>query len=634
MAKILVTGGAGFIGSNLVDALIQKGHEVLIIDNLSTGKRENINSRAEFVLVDLRDFDLIKDLFKGVDYVFHEAALPRIPLSIEKPQESNDINIKATLNVLVAARDAGVKRLIYAASSSALGSNNKIPMKEDGQCYPLNPYSLQKYVGELYCKIFSNIYGLPTVTLRYFNVYGPRQPREGSYVPLIGIFLTQKKKGEKLTITGDGKQTRDFCVTGDALILMDNFSWKPIRDIKPGERVISFDEHAINKKRRFKISEVKAKSSYISSNVYEIKTEKGRVRATGNHPWLMPKRGYRETLQLKRNMKNYKNQKLRKFSEPVFIGENTFYKIGYIAGAIEGDGYISYHRYPNKSTLHRVALEVSDKEFRDVVHSYFQEMGLNPILHERQFKYLGSKRTYITQSNHKKDYQKILKILKNKKLKNKDFCRGYLAGIFDSEGEFDRWNLRISNKDQSIINNIKNILRQFNFEWSEYKRKDDIIYIKILGGLNEHVRFFALFQPKITRKRPKLETREVKGGLVKIISINKVPNEKVYNLEIEKTSTYMANGFLCHNTHVADVVRANILAMESDKVGKGEVINIGGGKNHSVNEIAEMVGGEAIHIPARPGEMQDTLADITKAKELLGWQPEITLEEGIKNLLE
>lgn len=297
MAKILVTGGAGFIGSNLVDALIKKGHEVLIIDNLSTGKRENINPRAKFFELDLKNYDKIQPIFKGVDFVFHEAALPRIPLSIEKPQESNDINITGTLNVLVAARDAGVKRLIYAASSSALGSNDKIPMKEDSQCYPLNPYSLQKYVGELYCKIFSNIYGLPTVALRYFNVYGSRQPREGSYIPLIGVFMTQKKKGEKLTITGDGKQTRDF-------------------------------------------------------------------------------------------------------------------------------------------------------------------------------------------------------------------------------------------------------------------------------------------------------------------------------------------------THVSDVVRANILAMESDKVGRGEVINIGGGHNHSVNEIAEMVGGDSLHVPARPGEMQNTLADIARAKELLNWSPEITLEEGIKKLLE
>src|SRR3989344_5524717 len=210
MAKILVTGGAGFIGSNLVDALIEKGHDVLIIDNLSTGKKENINKKADFIEEDLRNYDKIHPLFEGVDFVFHEAALPRIPLSIEKPQESNDINIKGTLNALVAAKFFGVKKFIYAASSSALGSNASIPIREDSQCYPLNPYALQKYVGELYCKIFFDIYGLPTVSLRYFNVYGPRQPREGSYTPVIGIFLTQNKMGQSLTITGDGGQTRDF----------------------------------------------------------------------------------------------------------------------------------------------------------------------------------------------------------------------------------------------------------------------------------------------------------------------------------------------------------------------------------------------------------------------------------------
>ena len=297
MSKIIVTGGAGFIGSNLTDALIEKGHDVLIIDNLSTGKRENINPKAKFFKADLRDFDKIQPLFKDVDFVFHQAALPRIPLSIEKPIETNDINIKGTLNALVAAKEAGVKKFIYASSSSALGGAAEIPMKEDASCQPLNPYALQKYVGELYCKIFFDIYGLSTVSLRYFNVYGPRQPREGSYTPVIGIFLTQKAKGEKLTITGDGEQTRDF-------------------------------------------------------------------------------------------------------------------------------------------------------------------------------------------------------------------------------------------------------------------------------------------------------------------------------------------------THVFDVVRANILAMESNKVGKGEVINVGAGKKYSVNEIAKIVGGESTHIPMRPGEMRDTLADVSKAKELLGWQPKITLEEGIKKLLE
>lgn len=210
MAKIIVTGGAGFIGSNLVDALIKKGHEVLIIDNLSTGKRENINPLATFFEYNLCDFDKIRPIFEGVDFVFHEAALPRIPLSIEKPKETNDVNVGGTLNALMASKEAGVKKFIYAASSSATGGSVKLPTQEDVPCRPLNPYALQKYVGELYCRIFHEIYGLPTVSLRYFNVYGPRQPREGSYVPVVGIFLMQKINNQPLTVTGDGNQTRDF----------------------------------------------------------------------------------------------------------------------------------------------------------------------------------------------------------------------------------------------------------------------------------------------------------------------------------------------------------------------------------------------------------------------------------------
>lgn len=296
MAKILVTGGAGFIGSNLVDALIERGHKVLIIDNLTTGKRENLNPQAKFFEVNLQDFEKIHPIFNGVDFVFHLAALPRVPLSVEKPRETNDINVGGTLNVLVAAKEAKVKKVIYAASSSAYGSQTSLPLKENMQAGPISPYGLQKYIGELYCKVFYEIYGLPTVSLRYFNVFGPRQPEDGAYVPVIGLFMTQKAKRQPLTITEDGEQTRDW-------------------------------------------------------------------------------------------------------------------------------------------------------------------------------------------------------------------------------------------------------------------------------------------------------------------------------------------------THVADVVRANILAMESDRVGRGEVINIGGGKNHTVNTIAKLVGSKAIYIPPRPGDVRHTLADITLAKELLGWQPEITLEEGIKKLL-
>jgi len=217
MAKIIVTGGAGFIGSHLVDALIEKGNEVLIIDNLSTGKREYVNPKAKFHELDLRDFDKIRPLFAGVDFVFHEAALPRVPLSIEKPKETNDINVGGTINTLIAAKEAKVKKLIYAASSSAYGNKTELPLKEDMPCSPYSPYGLQKYVGELYCKVFYEIYGLPTVSLRYFNVFGPRQPEEGAYTPVIGLFLTQKAKGEKLTITEDGNQTRDWTHVADVV---------------------------------------------------------------------------------------------------------------------------------------------------------------------------------------------------------------------------------------------------------------------------------------------------------------------------------------------------------------------------------------------------------------------------------
>lgn len=217
MAKILVTGGAGFIGSHLVDALIERGHQVLILDNLSTGKKENINQKAEFLNLDLRDFKKIRPAFEGVDFVFHLAALPRIPLSIAKPIETNEVNLTGTLNALIASKEAGVKKFIYSSSSSVYGQQKKLPMKEDMKCDPLNPYALQKYVGELYCRIFPEIYNLATVSLRYFNAYGPRQPEEGAYVPVTGVFLGQKQKGAPLTVTGDGEQTRDFSHVSDVV---------------------------------------------------------------------------------------------------------------------------------------------------------------------------------------------------------------------------------------------------------------------------------------------------------------------------------------------------------------------------------------------------------------------------------
>ncbi len=217
MSKCLVTGGAGFIGSNLVDELIKRGDDVVIIDNLSTGKRENINPQAQFNKVDIRNLEAIKPLFSGVDYVFHLAAAARVQPSIQDPVTYNDINLNGTLNILVAAKDAGVKKVVYSASSSAYGDQSQMPLREDMPARALSPYGLQKYMGELYCRLFSDIYGLPTVSLRYFNVYGKRQLLEGAYCLVMGIFVRQRLAGEPMTIVGDGEQRRDFTSVADTV---------------------------------------------------------------------------------------------------------------------------------------------------------------------------------------------------------------------------------------------------------------------------------------------------------------------------------------------------------------------------------------------------------------------------------
>lgn len=217
MLKMLVTGGAGFIGSNLVDALIERGDEVIIIDNLSTGKKENINKKAEFHNLDIQDLEKIKPLFEGIDYVFHLAAFARVQPSIEDPITSNSINLNGTLNVLKSASDAKVRKVVYSASSSAYGDQTEMPVHEKMLAHPLSPYGLQKYVGELYCRLFFDVYKLPTVSLRYFNIYGNRQLLEGAYCLVMGIFAKQRLEGKPMTITNDGEQRRDFTSVVDAV---------------------------------------------------------------------------------------------------------------------------------------------------------------------------------------------------------------------------------------------------------------------------------------------------------------------------------------------------------------------------------------------------------------------------------
>lgn len=215
--KVIVVGGAGFIGSNLTDTLVERGFDVHVIDNLFAGKKENVNKKAKLHVVDIRKYDDVAPVINGADAVFHLAALPRVQFSIEHPIETNNVNVGGMLNVLVAAQKGGVRRVVYSASSSAYGDQKTMPLCEDMPANPLSPYGLQKYIGELQCKLFNEVYGLETVSLRYFNIYGERQDPDGPYALVVGKFLKQKSEGVPMTITGDGEQSRDFTHVRDAV---------------------------------------------------------------------------------------------------------------------------------------------------------------------------------------------------------------------------------------------------------------------------------------------------------------------------------------------------------------------------------------------------------------------------------
>ena len=212
MAIYLVTGGAGFIGSHLSEELVRRGHTVRVADSLVTGKRRNLEhiANVDFREGDLADLPFAQSVVQGCDYVLHQAAIPSVPRSVKDPITSNRANVDATLNVLVAARDAGVKRLVFAGSSSAYGDTPTLPKHEEMGTNPLSPYALQKVIGEQYLQMFTKLYGLETVSIRYFNVFGPRQDPTSPYSGVISVFATALLENRSPTIYGDGGQTRDF----------------------------------------------------------------------------------------------------------------------------------------------------------------------------------------------------------------------------------------------------------------------------------------------------------------------------------------------------------------------------------------------------------------------------------------
>ena len=287
--KSLVTGGAGFIGSNLVDRLLDLGHEVVVIDNEYSDVHEQFywNDKAENHVLDIRDYKNTRPLYDEVDCVFHLAAEARIQPAIENPIEAVSINSVGTCTVLQCAREAGVKRVMYSSTSSAYGMN--VPPNIETQpddC--LNPYSVSKVNGEKLCKMYYDLYGLPTIIFRYFNIYGERQPLRGQYAPAIGIFLRQRAAGEKLTIVGDGNQRRDFTYVGDvcranilaATVNVDNEAFGQVYNVGTG------NNYSINQVARM-----------ISNNIVNIDPRPGEARVSlANNQKLCKTFGWEPTM--------------------------------------------------------------------------------------------------------------------------------------------------------------------------------------------------------------------------------------------------------------------------------------------------------------------------------------------------
>ena len=225
MALNLVTGGGGFIGSHIVERLLSEGQDVRVVDDFSTGRRENLEfsaaaphwGRLEVLPGDITDMDLVRRAVNGAEFVFHQAAIPSVPRSVADPGASNEANVTGTLNLLIASRDANVRRFVYASSSSVYGESPTLPKIETMPPEPLSPYAISKLAGELYARAFHRLYGLPTVGLRYFNIFGPRQDPGSEYAAVVPKFITAIARGESPTIFGDGEQTRDFTYIDNAV---------------------------------------------------------------------------------------------------------------------------------------------------------------------------------------------------------------------------------------------------------------------------------------------------------------------------------------------------------------------------------------------------------------------------------
>jgi UDP-glucose 4-epimerase len=309
MTLVLVTGGAGFIGGNTVIELVKRGYAVRVFDDLSTGSLENlaeVKGKFEFIRGDIRSPAALSSAMKDVDVVLHEAAARSIQRSLDDPLSSTDVNVNGTVNVLSAARDAGVKRLIYASSSSVYGDAKTLPLREDMPPSPLSPYAASKYIGEIYCRIFSRLYGMETLSLRYFNVFGPRQDPKSKYAAVVPLFITALLTKKQPVIYGDGKQSRDFTFIGNVV----DANIRAIKAKKTGGEVLNIacgETHTVNElyEKLSKLLETKTKPKYAPARLGETrKTQADTTRAKkllGYKPTHTFEKGLEKTVEWFRN---------------------------------------------------------------------------------------------------------------------------------------------------------------------------------------------------------------------------------------------------------------------------------------------------------------------------------------------
>jgi len=304
MRNIAVTGGAGFIGSHVAQELAKRGYQVIIIDDLSTGRKENIEEligevrEVQFVQGSITDLLLLKKLFQGADCVFHLAAIPSVPRSLENPLACHEVNITGILNVLLAAKDNGVKKVIYASSSSVYGDTPTLPKTEDMLPTPQSPYAVTKLCGEYYCQVFEQVYDLPTVCLRYFNVYGPRQDPDSEYAAVIPKFIRRALDGKPPIIFGDGEQTRDFTYVKDAVqatILAAETKVTGVYNVGSGNRV------TINELAKLILSLIGSHFEPIhqeprAGDIRHSLADISKIKALGYNPNYSLREGLKETI--------------------------------------------------------------------------------------------------------------------------------------------------------------------------------------------------------------------------------------------------------------------------------------------------------------------------------------------------